>query len=676
SMRLDSASIDADANDIGTNWCASVEAFASGDLGTPGLDNGVCDFSCGDGECAADESCETCVADCGTCEGGCGDAACGIDETCLSCPEDCGACEGDCCDDLNGTPGCVDPVIAECVCALDSWCCTNEWDDICVEWAYTDCEACGGCDDGVCNVDETCSTCPEDCGACAECGDGVCEGDEDCDTCLADCSPCTTPTGVQPGDIIITEIMNNPAIADDSVGEWVELMNTTDAEIDLMGFTLSDNGADTHVIDLSLPIAAGGYVVLGASGDLGLNGLLTPDYVFDGIAFGNGSDSVMVWYDGVVIDEVAYDNGETFPDAKGVSMNLSLGITDATANDDGANWCGASVESIIAIAGEETDYGTPGAPNTVCAAESSCGDATCDADEDCATCEADCGPCDNCVPTDEICNGVDDDCDGDTDEGATLCDDGVGCTGDICEGAAGCTHPLAEDYCVIDGTCYPNEALNPGNDCESCQPFSSTSGWSNVNGGTCNDGDECTENDMCSGGSCAGQFIEVPDPYELNGSLSLAYDLMQDIPDKDEVKDTDSWPFGSLTAGIHSTETLDWFSYKTEDTAGFGDLESKVRLTQPSGSNYRVCVHFVCYEDVAMEDTEYECKDGSTLGTTITGEMACCDDGDDGDTVVKVRANCPGIAALSDDGGTTYVEVYRNGSADVCEPYTLEWGDD
>jgi hypothetical protein len=672
---LDTASTDADANDDGGNWCASAEAFASGDLGTPGLDNGVCDFSCGDGECAADESCETCVADCGACEGGCGDAACGTDETCSSCPADCGACEGACCDDLNGTPGCEDPVVTECVCDVDNYCCIVEWDEYCVESAYFDCGACGGCDDGVCGADETCSTCPEDCGACTECGDGVCEGDEDCDTCLADCSPCTSPTGVQPGDIIVTEIMNNPAIADDSVGEWVELMNTTDAEIDLMGFTLSDNGADTHVISVSLPIAPGGYVVLGASGDLGLNGVLNPDHVFDGIAFGNGSDSVMVWYDGVVIDEVAYDDGATFPDSKGVSMNLSPSMTNATANDDGANWCAGT--SVIAMAGGETDYGTPGAANTSCEVQSSCGDGSCDADETCASCEADCDPCDNCVPTDEICNGVDDDCNGATDDGATLCDDGVGCTANICEGASGCSNPLVDGYCAIGAMCYPNESLNPANACESCQPFASTSGWSDVNGGTCDDGDACTDNDMCSAGSCAGQFIEVPDPYELNGTLSLAYDLMQDITDVDEVKDSDDWPFGSFTAGIHSTETLDWFSFKTEDTsATLADLESKVELTQPDGANYRVCMHFVCYEDTALEDTSYECKSGSEIGTTITGEMACCDDGADGSTVVKMRVDCPGFSALSDDGGTSYVEVYRNGSADVCEPYTLAWGDD
>ena len=43
--------------------------------------------------------------------------------------------------------------------------------------------------------------------------------------------------------------------------------------------------------------------------------MVAADYVSEGIAFGNGSDAVMLWKDEVA-DEVAYDNGETFPDSE------------------------------------------------------------------------------------------------------------------------------------------------------------------------------------------------------------------------------------------------------------------------------------------------------------------------------------------------------------------------
>lgn len=46
--------------------------------------------------------------------------------------------------------------------------------------------------DGVCQDDETCSTCPYDCGPCTGCNDGFClrsEG-ENCQTCPNDCGRC------------------------------------------------------------------------------------------------------------------------------------------------------------------------------------------------------------------------------------------------------------------------------------------------------------------------------------------------------------------------------------------------------------------------------------------------------------------------------------------------------
>ena len=810
---------------------------------------------CGDGTCDVGEDCTSCPDDCGECPtpAPCGDGTCDFDEDCLSCETDCGTCvgDGDCCDDLNGSPGCDDAAVAECVCVIDDYCCATDWDEVCVEIAFFDCGVCGAepsapaygdlvitevmqnpdvigddigewfevinaadqtldlegmtisddgedshvvnsgapillepgarmvfgqsvdlgvgasadyvygsdillgnksdaiilssgdtlvdslsydngetfpdpvgasmrlddgmidadsndvggawcvsvttfgsgdlgtpgeangscdaeCGDGACTGAETCENCTADCGACTPCGNGVCEEGEDCDNCLEDCSPCTTtPSGLSPGDFIITEIMYNPASVDDTLGEWVELMNTTNQALNLEGAVLADSGADEHIIAQSVSVEPGAYVVLALSADLGLGEAFSADYVYSGIALGNGGDSVVLRYEGVVIDEVIYDDGATFPAQKGVALNLAPGISDTAANDQADNWCAAA--ELMVTVGEVSEYGTPGEANTSCEASSTCGDGTCDDDETCASCEADCDPCDNCIPTDEICNGLDDDCDGSTDEGATICDDGVGCTADVCEGASGCVNALAEDYCVIGDTCYPSDGLNPANTCESCQPAVSTDAWSILDGGTCNDGDECTDNDTCSAGTCSGTYIEVPDPYELNGSKDIAYDLMQDL-EVDEISDSDSWPYASLTAGMHSTEDYDWFSYQTKDTVSLSDLESKVRLTQPAGANYQLCAHYVCYEDTDLSDTTYECKDGSYLGSTSKdGHMACCADvNDEGVSVVKMRVDCPGgvFGVGSDDGGTTYVEVYRNGSADICEPYTLEWGDD
>ncbi len=52
---------------------------------------------------------------------------------------------GDCCAP-NGSPGCDDPSVQTCVCAVDAFCCDSEWDQICAD--LVDGEACGDCGGG------------------------------------------------------------------------------------------------------------------------------------------------------------------------------------------------------------------------------------------------------------------------------------------------------------------------------------------------------------------------------------------------------------------------------------------------------------------------------------------------------------------------------------------------
>jgi hypothetical protein len=46
----------------------------------------------------------------------------------------------------------------------------------------------GPCGNGLCDVNESCTICPEDCGSC--CGNGTCGGNESCETCPEDCGSC------------------------------------------------------------------------------------------------------------------------------------------------------------------------------------------------------------------------------------------------------------------------------------------------------------------------------------------------------------------------------------------------------------------------------------------------------------------------------------------------------
>jgi hypothetical protein len=113
-----------------------------------------------------------------------------------------------------------------------------------------------------------------------------------------------------------------------------------------------------------------------------------------------------------------------------------------------------------------------------------------------------------CIPEDDptFCDRVPKDCGMVTENdncGAERTADCGGCAGneecgEEAPNVCGCP-------CNIDGTCYPDGAVNPSDQCEVCDPMESTTAWSLDVGRSCDDNDLCTENDTCLGnGSCAG----------------------------------------------------------------------------------------------------------------------------------------------------------------------------
>ncbi len=165
--------------------------------------------------------------------------------------------------------------------------------------------------------------------------------------------------GFVQGEIVINEIMQNPAAVFDADGEWFELHNPTGSPIDINGWTIADNDFDTHTIDNGGPllVPAGGYVVLANNADSATNGGVTVDYQYDGMVFflSNGADELVLQDTvGAEVDRVEWDNGVTFPDPNGASMAL---IDPALDNNVGANWCESSTPFGAG------DRGTPGAVN-------------------------------------------------------------------------------------------------------------------------------------------------------------------------------------------------------------------------------------------------------------------------------------------------------------------------
>ncbi|GAB5563695.1 MAG: hypothetical protein Wins2KO_07580 [Winogradskyella sp.] len=161
------------------------------------------------------------------------------------------------------------------------------------------------------------------------------------------------------GAIIITEIMQNPSAVGDGDGEYFEVYNTTGTDINLNGWLITDlsSASENFTVMGSLIVPANGYAVFGVNGDSMANGGLNVDYVYSGLFLGNGTDELSIQCGGTPIDEVTWDNGATFPDPNGASMQLDLNFYDATSNDNGANWF---VGTLTYGAG---DIGTPGTDN-------------------------------------------------------------------------------------------------------------------------------------------------------------------------------------------------------------------------------------------------------------------------------------------------------------------------
>ncbi|MCB9674474.1 MAG: lamin tail domain-containing protein [Alphaproteobacteria bacterium] len=166
---------------------------------------------------------------------------------------------------------------------------------------------------------------------------------------------------VAPGELVITEIMKDPLAVDGAFGEWVEIHNASGRAIDLQGLELVDEeGGGIQLLDAWV-LPADGYAVFAASDDPAENGGISGVVQAWGTAYSlrNSDDTVILRYGTRQFDSVVYDNGDTFPDPTGASMQLVPG-GDAATNDAGASWCVATTPY------GSGDLGSPGLPNPGC----------------------------------------------------------------------------------------------------------------------------------------------------------------------------------------------------------------------------------------------------------------------------------------------------------------------
>ncbi|HHO50831.1 MAG TPA: lamin tail domain-containing protein, partial [Deltaproteobacteria bacterium] len=166
--------------------------------------------------------------------------------------------------------------------------------------------------------------------------------------------------GLQPGDLVINEIIQNPAAVADGNGEWFEVYNASGQTVDLEGLIVRDDGGESFTVTGPLLTPAGGYLVFGVNSNLATNGGVVVDYDYNGMFLSNADDEIVLEAPGgVVIDAVAYD-GVTWIDPTGASMSLDPGHRDAISNDNSTYWCEATTPF------GDGDLGTPGAANDAC----------------------------------------------------------------------------------------------------------------------------------------------------------------------------------------------------------------------------------------------------------------------------------------------------------------------
>jgi hypothetical protein len=155
--------------------------------------------------------------------------------------------------------------------------------------------------------------------------------------------------GEAPGSIVLTELMIDPKVVDDSFGEWLELLNIGDLPVDLRGLVLDDGTHDGYTIPESFRVEPSSRVVLAASTP-DLNGGVQSQLLYDRNAFSldnEGATLQLLWGDQLV-DSLSYD--ASFSLHKGYSLGLS-----SDPHNSAAMWCS---EATLLTSG---DHGTPGA---------------------------------------------------------------------------------------------------------------------------------------------------------------------------------------------------------------------------------------------------------------------------------------------------------------------------
>ena len=179
-----------------------------------------------------------------------------------------------------------------------------------------------------------------------------------------DCNGLVDDTTVFAGDVVITELMIDPAAVPDAQGEWIEVYNNTSNTLNLATWTLTDDAGESFDIQAKggVLVPAGGYAVLCSLAEWDYNGGVLCDVEYAGFSLSNIADTVTLKLGSTVIDTVSYDTGNGWTVPNGASLQLDIAQRDAAANNNPGAWC-TSDGSMVLFGG---DWATPMTDNVAC----------------------------------------------------------------------------------------------------------------------------------------------------------------------------------------------------------------------------------------------------------------------------------------------------------------------
>jgi hypothetical protein len=165
------------------------------------------------------------------------------------------------------------------------------------------------------------------------------------------------------GDLLITEIMNDPAILSDTEGEWFELYNNSSEAINLQNLILDRDDTYRHTITDSIILQPGEYHVLARTATA--TGVASAYVYGSDISLTNSGAVLSIFREGTETEPgpliFSVDYGAAgFPAATGASISLDPILLNATDAVLGSSWC------ISTSAYGTGDLGTPGMVNDPC----------------------------------------------------------------------------------------------------------------------------------------------------------------------------------------------------------------------------------------------------------------------------------------------------------------------